>query len=46
MVSCDLGTVGRAMGSKWFDVHYLELFCGPGYLLDEATGEELPGSPL
>jgi len=45
-VSRDLGTVGRAMGSKWFEVHYLELFCGPGYLLDEATGEEVPGSPL
>jgi len=46
MVSADLGTVGRAMGNKWFELHYLELFCGPGYLLDEATGEEVPGSPL
>jgi three-Cys-motif partner protein len=45
-VSRDLGTVGRAMGNKWFDVHYLELFCGPGYLLDDVTREEVPGSPL
>lgn len=46
MVSRDLGTVGRAMNRKWFEVHYLELYCGPGYLLDEASGEEVPGSPL
>jgi three-Cys-motif partner protein len=45
-VSRDLGTVGRAMGNKWFPVHYLELFCGPGYLLDDVTHEEVPGSPL
>jgi len=45
-VSRDLGTVGRAMGNKWFPVHYLELFCGPGYLLDDVTREEVPGSPL
>jgi three-Cys-motif partner protein len=45
-VSRDLGTVGRAMSNKWFDVHYLELFCGPGYLLDDVTREEVPGSPL
>jgi three-Cys-motif partner protein len=46
MVSRDLGTVGRAMNRKWFKVAYLELFCGPGYLFDESTGEEVPGSPL
>jgi three-Cys-motif partner protein len=46
MVSRDLGTVGRAMNRKWFEVHYLELYCGPGYLFDEASGEEVPGSPL
>ena len=46
MVGSDLGTVGRAMNRKWFPVNYLELFCGPGYLYNEATGEELPGSPL
>jgi hypothetical protein len=34
MVSRDLGTVGRAMNRKWFKVHYLELYCGPGYLFD------------
>jgi three-Cys-motif partner protein len=45
-VSRDLGTVGRAMARQWFEVHYLELFCGPGYLLDDATNEEVPGSPL
>jgi three-Cys-motif partner protein len=45
-VSRDLGTVGRAMGNKWFPVHYLELFCGPGYLLDDVMREEVPGSPL
>jgi hypothetical protein len=44
MVSRDLGTVGRAMGNKWFQVHYLELFCGPGYLLDDVTEEEVPGA--
>jgi three-Cys-motif partner protein len=45
-VSRDLGTVGRAMNRKWFDVEYMELYCGPGYLYDESTGEEVPGSPL
>ena len=46
MVGADLGTVGRAMAKKWFEVHYIELFSGPGYLLDEANGEEVPGSPI
>jgi three-Cys-motif partner protein len=46
MVSRDLGTVGRAMRRKWFEVHYLELFSGPGYLWDEALYEEVPGSPI
>jgi three-Cys-motif partner protein len=46
MVRRDLATVGRAMNRQWFAVHYLELFSGPGRLLDEATGEEIPGSPL
>jgi three-Cys-motif partner protein len=46
MVSRDLGTVGRAMKRKWFEVAYLELFSGPGYLFDEVKEEELPGSPL
>jgi three-Cys-motif partner protein len=46
MVSRDLGTVGRAMNRKWFEVAYLELYCGPGYLFDEGSDEEVPGSPL
>ncbi len=46
MVRRDLGTVGRAMSRQWFEVHYLELFSGPGMLLDDVTGEEVPGSPL
>lgn len=46
LVSRDLGTVGRAMNRKWFEVNYLELFCDPGYLYDESTGEELPGSHI
>lgn len=46
LVSRDLGTVTRAMNRQWFDVHYLEVFSGPGVLLDEALGKEIPGSPL
>jgi len=34
------------MNRKWFDVHYLELFAGPGLLYDDVTGEEVAGSPL
>jgi hypothetical protein len=45
-VSRDLDTVGRAMVRQWFPVHYLELFSGPGVLLNEGTGEEMVGSPL
>lgn len=45
-VSRDLDTVGRAMVRQWFPVHYLELFSGPGVLLNEGTGEETVGSPL
>lgn len=46
MVKQYLGTVGRAMARKWFEVNYVELFCGPGTLLDRDNGDELPGSPL
>jgi three-Cys-motif partner protein len=46
MVRRDLGTVSKAMSRQWFEVHYLEMFSGPGLLLDEVTGEEVPGSPL
>lgn len=42
----DLDTVGRAMCRQWFPVHYLELFCGPGVLVSDSTGKEMPGSPL
>jgi three-Cys-motif partner protein len=46
MVHRDLDTVTRAMRRQWFDVHYIELFSGPGVLLDEGTGRSVPGSPL
>jgi three-Cys-motif partner protein len=46
MVRADLGTVGRAMRRQWFNITYFELFAGPGLLLDDVTGEEVPGSPL
>ncbi len=46
MVTRYLNTVGRAMARKWFEVNYVELYCGPGILLDRETGEELLGSPL
>lgn len=46
MVRRDLGTVSKAMSRQWFEVHYLELYAGPGLLLDDVTGEEVPGSPL
>jgi three-Cys-motif partner protein len=50
MVSRAVDTVSTAMGSKWFakehGLEYLELYGGPGVLLDETTGAEQPGSPL
>lgn len=46
MVRRDLDTVTTAMKRQWFEVQYLELFSGPGLLLDDVTGEEVPGSPL
>jgi three-Cys-motif partner protein len=45
MVGRYLDTVGRAMARKWFKINYVELFCGPGILLDR-HGDEQPGSPL
>lgn len=45
MVGRYLNTVSRAMARKWFEVNYVELFCGPGVLLDR-HGDEHPGSPL
>jgi three-Cys-motif partner protein len=50
MVSRAIGTVSSAMSGKWFarehGLAYLELYSGPGRLLDEATGHEQLGSPL
>lgn len=50
LVSRGIDTVSSAMSGKWFaakhGVHYLELYSGPGRLLDESTGIEQVGSPL
>jgi three-Cys-motif partner protein len=50
MVSRGIDTVSSAMSGKWFaakhGVQYLELYSGPGRLLDESTGVEQPGSPM
>src|SRR4051812_15281080 len=50
LVSRSIDTVTSAMAGKWFTtrhgLEYLELYSGPGRLLDERTGEEQPGSPL
>jgi three-Cys-motif partner protein len=46
MVSRAIDTVSSAMAGKWFEVHYLELYSGPGRLLDESTGREQVGSPI
>jgi len=50
LVSRGLGTVTSAMSGKWFSAKYglgyLELYSGPGRLLDERTGREQLGSPM
>lgn len=50
VVSRAIGTVSSAMSNQWFTrehgLQYLELYAGPGRLLDEATANEQPGSPL
>lgn len=46
MVSRGIDTVSSAMAGKWFEVHYVELYSGPGRLLDESTGREQVGSPV
>jgi three-Cys-motif partner protein len=50
LVSRGIDTVSSAMSGQWFavkhGVQYLELYSGPGRLLDESTGTEQPGSPL
>jgi three-Cys-motif partner protein len=50
LVSRGIDTVSSAMSGKWFavkhGVQYVELYAGPGRLLDESTGVEQPGSPM
>lgn len=50
LVSRGIDTVTTAMSHQWFAVEhgleYVELYSGPGRLLDESTGIEQPGSPL
>ena len=50
LVSRGIDTVTSAMANQWFTrkhgLEYLELYSGPGRLLDERTGREQPGSPL
>src|SRR4051812_4040499 len=38
--------VSKAMTGKWGQLGYVELYAGPGRLLDQSTGIELPGSPM
>jgi three-Cys-motif partner protein len=50
MVSRSIDTVSSAMSGKWFaskhGLEYVELYSGPGRLLNEHTGQEQLGSPL
>jgi protein gp37 len=50
LVSRGIGTVSQAMAGQWFarqhGLEYVELYSGPGRLLDESTGLELVGSPV
>jgi hypothetical protein len=50
LVSRGIDTVSSAMGGKRFarehGLAYVELYAGPGRLLDESTGKEQLGSPL
>jgi three-Cys-motif partner protein len=46
MVSRIIDVVSKAMSGKWRELGYLELYAGPGRLLDRRTGIELPGSPI
>lgn len=49
MVSRGIDTVS-SMAGKWFmrqhGLEYVELYSGPGRLLNERTGKEQPGSPM
>jgi three-Cys-motif partner protein len=46
MVSRIVDIVSKAMSGKWRQLGYVELYAGPGRLLDQSTGLELPGSPI
>ena len=46
MVSRIVDVVSKAMTGKWDQLGYVELYSGPGRLLDQSTGAELPGSPV
>ncbi len=46
MVSRIVDVVSTAMSGKWAELGYVELYSGPGRLLDQSTGIELPGSPV
>lgn len=46
MVSRIVDVVSKAMSGKWRQLGYVELYTGPGRLLDQSTGLELPGSPI
>jgi three-Cys-motif partner protein len=41
-----IDTVSVAMSRQPFAVQYVELYSGPGVLLDEMNSKEVPGSPL
>lgn len=41
-----IDVVSTAMSGKWRQLGYIELYAGPGRLLDQATGAELAGSPI
>jgi three-Cys-motif partner protein len=46
MVSRIVDVVSKAMAGKWRELGYVELYSGPGRLLDRRSGLELPGSPI
>jgi three-Cys-motif partner protein len=46
MVSRIVDVVSKAMSGKSAQLGYVELYSGPGRLLDQSTGIELPGSPV
>jgi hypothetical protein len=46
MVSRIVDVVSKAMTGKWAELGYVELYSGPGRLLDQSTGIELAGSPV